>query len=233
MGREEGPIVTEREEVPGGTEITPMEIEHVFHQVVQEQSVHPYDLGQSASSLHTPPIDPSAVYPSIHSTGTEFLSCSAPLESILAQLTPPADPQGHSYSLQHTPLDDPRGQSSFSQCTHPVDPGALGWSPLPLQRQERVLIPCNLGRTHWVIAIVDLTTGNIYLMDLFRQQVPFRHRNEQLACLRGNCGAHTFRLEEYLTGNRDIFEWSKDDMGTIREKMAVEDYCNSKHWFSS
>ena len=45
---------------------------------------------------------------------------------------------------------------------------------------------------------------------------------------RGNCGAHTLRMIEYLTANRDTFDWSEDDMTTIREKMAVEVYCNSK-----
>ena len=33
---------------------------------------------------------------------------------------------------------------------------------------------------------------------------------------------------EYLTANRDTFDWSEDDMTTIREKMVVEVYCNSK-----
>ena len=45
---------------------------------------------------------------------------------------------------------------------------------------------------------------------------------------RGDCGAHTLRMIEYLTTNTDTFDWSEDDMGTIREKMAVEVFCNSK-----
>ncbi|KAI9180619.1 hypothetical protein LWI28_006658 [Acer negundo] len=149
----------------------------------------------------------------------------------------------------------------------------------PWNEVDVVLIPCNLGRTHWALASVDLTTGSIYLMDPFRQEVPFRHRKMQLACLRyflpsmlyaldfhgrrrrgdmtytlqnkpfplnivsrdripqqdrsGNCGAHTLRLIEYLAANRDTFDWSENEMGTIREKMAVEVFCNSKDWTSS
>jgi hypothetical protein len=33
---------------------------------------------------------------------------------------------------------------------------------------------------------------------------------------------------EYLAANRDTFDWSEDEMATIREKMAVEVFCNSK-----
>ncbi|KAK3199175.1 hypothetical protein Dsin_022590 [Dipteronia sinensis] len=44
----------------------------------------------------------------------------------------------------------------------------------------------------------------------------------------GNCGAHTLRLIEYVLTNRQPFHWSEDDMGTIREKMAVEVFCNSR-----
>ncbi|KAI9198516.1 hypothetical protein LWI28_017290 [Acer negundo] len=125
----------------------------------------------------------------------------------------------------------------------------------PWNEVDVVLIPCNLGRTHWALASVDLTTRSIYLMDPFRQEVPFRHRKTQLACLRyfltsmlhaldfhgrrrrgdmtGNCGAHNLRLIEYLAANRDTFDWSENEMGTIREKMAVDVYCNSKDWSSS
>ncbi|KAI9162204.1 hypothetical protein LWI28_024884 [Acer negundo] len=38
----------------------------------------------------------------------------------------------------------------------------------------------------------------------------------------GNCGAHTLRLAEYLLANKKEFDWKEEDMGTIREKMAVE-----------
>ncbi|KAI9196299.1 hypothetical protein LWI28_022753 [Acer negundo] len=109
----------------------------------------------------------------------------------------------------------------------------------PWNEVDVVLIPCNLGRTHWSLASVDLTTGGIYLMDPFRQEnkpfplnivsrdrVPQQDRG-------GNCGAHTLRLIEYLAANKDTFDWSENEMGTIREKMAVEVYCNSKDWSSS
>ncbi|KAI9165246.1 hypothetical protein LWI28_010355 [Acer negundo] len=39
-----------------------------------------------------------------------------------------------------------------------------------------VLIPCNLGHTHWALASVDLTTGSIYLMDPFRQEMQHLRR---------------------------------------------------------
>ncbi|KAK3225082.1 hypothetical protein Dsin_004944 [Dipteronia sinensis] len=44
----------------------------------------------------------------------------------------------------------------------------------------------------------------------------------------GNCGAHTLRLMEYVLANRETFDWSEDDMCTIREKIAMEIFCNSK-----
>ena len=45
----------------------------------------------------------------------------------------------------------------------------------------------------------------------------------------GNCGAHTLRLAEYLLADQKRFDWTEDDMATIREKMAVEVCCNSQH----
>ena len=45
----------------------------------------------------------------------------------------------------------------------------------------------------------------------------------------GNCGAHTLRLAEYLLANKKEFDWKEEDMPTIREKMAVEVFCNSQH----
>ena len=47
---------------------------------------------------------------------------------------------------------------------------------------------------------------------------------------RGNYGAHTLRLIEYLAANRDTFDWTENDMPTIQEKMAVEVFVNSKEW---
>ena len=51
----------------------------------------------------------------------------------------------------------------------------------------------------------------------------------QLVICSGNCGAYTLRLTEYLLANRKDFDWKEEDMGTIREKLAVEVYCNSLH----
>ena len=45
----------------------------------------------------------------------------------------------------------------------------------------------------------------------------------------GNYGAHTLRLAEYLLADQKVFDWTEEDMGTIREKMAVEVFCNSQH----
>ncbi|KAK3230969.1 hypothetical protein Dsin_002850 [Dipteronia sinensis] len=44
----------------------------------------------------------------------------------------------------------------------------------------------------------------------------------------GNCGAHTLRLIEYILADRQPFDWSEEDMGTIQEKMVVEVFCNSR-----
>ncbi|KAK2645144.1 hypothetical protein Ddye_020339 [Dipteronia dyeriana] len=35
-----------------------------------------------------------------------------------------------------------------------------------------VLNPCNVGRQHWLLASMDLTTGIIHILDPFRQDVP-------------------------------------------------------------
>ncbi|KAK4836265.1 hypothetical protein QYF36_020659 [Acer negundo] len=59
-----------------------------------------------------------------------------------------------------------------------------------------------------------------------RDRVPQQDRG-------GNCGAHTLRLIEYLAANGDTFDWLENEMGTIREKMVVEVFCNSKDWSSS
>ncbi|KAK3204721.1 hypothetical protein Dsin_018767 [Dipteronia sinensis] len=101
----------------------------------------------------------------------------------------------------------------------------------PWHEVDWVMIPCNIGRQHWLLANVDLSTGKIYLLDPFRQEVPSHIRSQKIASLRGNCGAHTLRLAEYLLVNRVEFDWTKDDMGAIQEKMAVEVFCNSKPHF--
>ncbi|KAI9200925.1 hypothetical protein LWI28_015135 [Acer negundo] len=118
----------------------------------------------------------------------------------------------------------------------------------PWHAVDWVMIPCNLGRNHWVLANVDLTQGKIYLLDLFRHEVKFhsnRTKDDVTYSLSkkafrmsimdgscgvpqqhqgGNCGAHTLRLAEYLLANKKEFDWKEEDMGTIREQMAVEVY---------
>ncbi|KAK4850898.1 hypothetical protein QYF36_010816 [Acer negundo] len=77
---------------------------------------------KSASSQLTPTVDPSAVHPSIHSTGTELLSCGTPLGSIPMELTPVGNQRGQTSSLQRTFAGDPRGQSSSLHCTPTYNP---------------------------------------------------------------------------------------------------------------
>ncbi|KAI9157273.1 hypothetical protein LWI28_019621 [Acer negundo] len=36
-------------------------------------------------------------------------------------------------------------------------------------------------------------------------------------------------MTEYLLANKKEFDWKEEDMGTIREKMVVEVYCNLLH----
>ncbi|KAK1576787.1 hypothetical protein Q3G72_016473 [Acer saccharum] len=113
--RDERHGVTPREEVTGGTgdtETAHIEIEQVPHQVLPDHDVHPQDLGQSASIPRTPLVDPSAVHPSIHSTGTEFLSPGAPIGFIPVGLTPAGNPREQSSSIQCTRDAVTRGPSS-------------------------------------------------------------------------------------------------------------------------
>ncbi|KAK1563444.1 hypothetical protein Q3G72_027645 [Acer saccharum] len=172
----------------------------------------------------------------------------------------------------------PAGWSVFGQ-TWSRDELAVVRGELPLgiwpwHDVDIVLIPCNVGGMHWVMASIDLQWGHILVFDSFKREVPFRHRNAQFACLRyllpsqlytvhfhrnrqpgdksyrkkdgpfrmlfvsadrvpqqvvgGNCGAHTLRMIEYLTANRDTFDWTEADMPIIRQKMAIEVYCNSR-----
>ncbi|KAK0598558.1 hypothetical protein LWI29_035844 [Acer saccharum] len=172
----------------------------------------------------------------------------------------------------------PAGWSVFGQTwSHDELAVVRGELPLgirPWHDVDLVLIPCNVGGMHWVMASIDLQWGHILVFDSFRREVPFRHRNAQFACLRyllpsqlytvhfhrnrqpgdksyrkkdgpfrmlfvsadrvpqqelgGNCGAHTLRMIEYLTANRDTFDWTEADMPIIRQKMAIEVYCNSR-----
>ncbi|KAK3221668.1 hypothetical protein Dsin_008693 [Dipteronia sinensis] len=120
----------------------------------------------------------------------------------------------------------------------------------------QVLIPCNIGGQHWLLASVDLTVGKIHLLALFRQEVPLQIRKEQVAPLQWflpsmlhQVGFHDARPTgeaKYEKQNRPFgvsmvstthvpqqtrgktFDWSEEDMCTIREKMAVEIFCNSK-----
>ncbi|KAK3212565.1 hypothetical protein Dsin_017271 [Dipteronia sinensis] len=116
----------------------------------------------------------------------------------------------------------------------------------PWHEVDAVLIPCNIGGQHWLVASVDLTVGKIHLLDPFRQEVPLQIRKEQVAPLQWflpsmlhQVGFHDARptgevkyekqnMPFGVLAKRVTFDWSEDDMGTIREKMAVEIFCNSK-----
>ena len=55
---------------------------------------------------------------------------------------------------------------------------------MTMLKHVQVLIPCYLGRTHWVLASVNLREGRIFLLDPFRQKVQWEHRLRQVSCLR-------------------------------------------------
>jgi hypothetical protein len=55
---------------------------------------------------------------------------------------------------------------------------------MTMLKHVQVLIPCNLGRTHWVLARVNLMEGRIYLLDPYRQSVSWEHRRQQISHLR-------------------------------------------------
>ncbi|KAI9176257.1 hypothetical protein LWI28_000486 [Acer negundo] len=156
QGDQQGPGVTPREEVTGGTsgtDTTPMEIEEEPQQVLPEQPVHSQELVQSTSLQHTPPVDPRAEHPFIYSTETEIPSLSAPKEltpvgdrrrdrrrhSSNVQRTSTGDTGGHSPSTHRTSGGNTREQSSSLQLSHPVD-HILSVDRItpPLQRQDRV-----------------------------------------------------------------------------------------------
>ncbi|KAK3198019.1 hypothetical protein Dsin_021434 [Dipteronia sinensis] len=58
-------------------------------------------------------------------------------------------------------------------------PGCRLW-----HKVNTLLVPCNVGRYHWIMAHIDLVSWSIHLYDPFQQKVPFDHRNKQVACLR-------------------------------------------------
>ncbi|KAK3198444.1 hypothetical protein Dsin_021859 [Dipteronia sinensis] len=49
--------------------------------------------------------------------------------------------------------------------------------------QFYLLVPCNVGGYHWIIAHIDLVSWSIHLYDPFQHEVPFEHRNKQVAYL--------------------------------------------------
>ena len=55
---------------------------------------------------------------------------------------------------------------------------------MTMLKHVQVLIPCNLGRSHWVLASVCLKDGRIYLLDPYRQSVSWEHRRQQISHLR-------------------------------------------------
>ncbi|KAK2661232.1 hypothetical protein Ddye_007765 [Dipteronia dyeriana] len=151
--------------------------------------------------------------------------------------------------------------------------GFLPAGTRPWHEVDMVLIPCNIGHQHWLVASVYLIAEMIHILDPFRQEVPVSIRKRQVQPLRwfllsmlnqfgfrddwppgrekfkrenrlfgvslvsntslsqqqqsSNCGAHTLRLIEYILADRIQYDWTEDDMPTIRETMAVEVFCNA------
>ncbi|KAK4857846.1 hypothetical protein QYF36_007161 [Acer negundo] len=109
------------------------------------------DLVQSTFLQHTPPVDPSAKHPFIHSKGTEIPSLRAPKEltpagfrrrhSSYLQRTLAGDTGGQSPSTHRTSKGNTRGQSFSLQLSHLVDRTELDRIPPLLQRQDRVRRP--------------------------------------------------------------------------------------------
>ncbi|KAK0593560.1 hypothetical protein LWI29_013869 [Acer saccharum] len=48
----------------------------------------------------------------------------------------------------------------------------------PWSEVDIVLIPCNIGQQHLVIASIDLTVEKIYLLDPYRQEVTWHTSND-------------------------------------------------------
>ncbi|KAK4859970.1 hypothetical protein QYF36_015187 [Acer negundo] len=78
----------------------------------------------------------------------------------------------------------------------------------PWHAVDWVMIPCNLGRNHWVLASVDLTQGKIYLLDPFRQEVTWEYRNKQVACLRWFIPSMLHQVEFHSNRTKDDVTYS-------------------------
>ena len=96
-----------------------------------------------------------------------------------------------------------------------------------LFKNLQVMIPCNLGHTHWALASVDLTTGHIYLFDPFRQEVPFRHRKMQLACLRYFLPSMLLKVDFHDHSWRDDMTYQQKNRAFIFI-MCLETVCPNR-----
>ncbi|KAK2638613.1 hypothetical protein Ddye_026408 [Dipteronia dyeriana] len=78
---------------------------------------------------------------------------------------------------------------------------------------DMVLIPCNIGRQHWLVASVDLIARMIHILDLFRQEVPVSIRKRQVWPLRWFLPSilHQFAFHDDMPPSRKKFK---------RENMA-------------
>ncbi|KAK3221780.1 hypothetical protein Dsin_008805 [Dipteronia sinensis] len=54
----------------------------------------------------------------------------------------------------------------------------------PWKEVDTLLIPMNVGGGHWLMASVELTLRSIRLYDPWQQEVQYKFRNQQVACLR-------------------------------------------------
>ncbi|KAK2635403.1 hypothetical protein Ddye_030195 [Dipteronia dyeriana] len=62
----------------------------------------------------------------------------------------------------------------------------LGGAPIgcrPWHEVDMVLIPCNIGRQHWLLVTVNLTCGKMFIVDPWRQEVPAHIRKQHVAPL--------------------------------------------------
>ncbi|KAK2659143.1 hypothetical protein Ddye_005676 [Dipteronia dyeriana] len=63
----------------------------------------------------------------------------------------------------------------------------LGGAPIGCRlwhEVDMVLIPCNIGRQHWLLVTVDLICGKLFIVDPWRQEVKPRILKQQVAPLR-------------------------------------------------
>ncbi|KAK2655264.1 hypothetical protein Ddye_008316 [Dipteronia dyeriana] len=105
----------------------------------------------------------------------------------------------------------------------------LGGAPIGCRlwhEVDMVLIPCNIGRQHWLPVTVDLTCGKMFIVDPWRQEVPVHIQKQQVAPLHyfmpsmlHQAGFHTARpteLEKFDKTNKPF------SVSVVSEKRIPE-----------